>query len=114
MKEQRRHKRLPLDAVVFYRIENGEPENTSKVGTPLSVDISESGLQIEADREIPAGTDLKMILSLPPAPQTMEIYGRTMWIKKTDTDHFKIGIEFIRFRYSSIREVIRKYVDSGG
>ena len=78
MEEKRKDKRIPINAIVMYRIEDYEniddrnienyekidDQNLVKIDRLISADISSGGLQIVAKQKLPVGVYLKIVLTI--------------------------------------------------
>ena len=99
MEEKRKYKRVPTKSIIMYRVEDYSQIHTSNlipVETPLTIDISEGGLQFLSIQNLPKGTLLKIIVSPENTTSTVEIIGKVAWAKeKEDSKNFYIGIEFL-------------------
>ena len=116
MEEKRQYKRVPVDAIVLYQIQNYDkmPDSElSRIQSPVSVDVSEGGLKIEAEQKLPEDTYLKVTLSIPPERVPIELIGRVAWTRDSETpDHFWTGIEFVEFYEDKFKRLIADYVNS--
>ena len=115
MEEKRKYKRVPVDAIILYQIEDYEnmPEgNLSRVRSPLSVDISVGGIKIETDQKLPEGTYLKITLSIVPSKVSVDVIGKVAWTKDSQTEnHYNTGIEFVEFIIKTQKKLIEDYVN---
>ncbi len=114
MDEKRKFKRVSVDAIMMYQIQN-HPDGTQgifhKIGTPISVNISVGGLQIDANQKLPIGTELQIIISIVTTPSPIELNGKVMWVKPyKDNKLFKIGIQFVNFTDKSAKQLINNYI----
>ena len=115
MEEKRKYKRVSVNAIILYQIQNYENEeknNLSRIRSPLSVDISEGGLKIDTDQKLPEGTYLKITLSIVPTKITIDIIGKIAWTRDSETEgHFQSGVEFVEFTDESQKGLIKTYID---
>ncbi len=115
MEEKRKYKRVPVNAIVLYQIEDYEnitEENISRVRSPLSVDISAGGLKIETDQKLPEGIYLKITLSIIPTKIPIDFIGKVMWVRDSQAEgHFYTGIEFVEFNDQSQKKLIEDYIN---
>jgi hypothetical protein len=100
--EKRKFERIPVQSIVFYRIEKDEGDkkvmNLMTSQTPLSVDLSEGGMKILAMQDIPKGAKMKILLTFYNDRVPIKLDGRVMWSEKADTPagtEFNVGIQFV-------------------
>ena len=114
MEEKRKNKRIPMNAIVMYRIENYEKiddQNLAKIDRPISANISSGGLQIVAKQKLPVGVYLKIVLTIFPMRNTVDVIGRVVWNRADGKEsRFRAGIEFVRFSNAIDAEQIEEYV----
>lgn len=115
MEEKRKNKRVPVEAVMMYQIENypeGSKKEFHKIGTPISVNISIGGLQIAANQRLPIGTLLRIILSITNTQIPIELTAKVAWVHDgLKNELFKIGIEFIDFDDENKKKLIKDYIN---
>ena len=79
--DQRRHRRLPIDSRVF--IELVAPglggSQSGQVTTCRALDVSEGGLRVSLDRELPEGAILQIGVELPQYSDTLYLAGEVRW-----------------------------------
>ncbi len=114
MEEKRKDKRIPINAIVMYRIEDYEKiddQNLAKIDRPISADISSWGLLIVAKEKLPVGVYLKIVLSIFPMRNTVDVIGKVAWNHADgEESRFRTGIEFIRFLNEIDTEQIEEYM----
>ena len=114
MEEKRKDKRIPINAVVMYQIndyEKMDDSNLVKIGRPISADISSGGLQVVAKQKLPVGVYLKIVLSIFPMRNTIDVIGKVVWNNADGREkRFRAGIEFVRFSNAIDAEQIEEYV----
>lgn len=114
MEERRRFKRIPLDAILIYQIQNYPEDyegNLQKISAPTNIDISMGGLKLLIKQKLPKGTFLKINLSLSKSNTPIEVIGKIAWINKAERrDRYQAGIKFIDFDDEDHKEVIRNYI----
>ncbi len=114
MEEKRKNKRIPINAIVMYRIENYEKindQNLAKIDRPISADISSGGLQIVGKQKLPVGVYLKIVLTIFPMRNTVDVIGKVVWNNADEGEsRFRVGIEFIRFSNENDVEQIEEYM----
>lgn len=114
MGEKRKFRRVSVDAIMMYQIQkypDGTQGTFHKIGTPISVNISVGGLQIDANQKLPIGTKLQIIISIVTTPSPIELNGKVMWVKPyKDNKLFKIGIQFVDFNDKLTKQLISNYI----
>ncbi len=114
MEEKRKDKRIPINAVVMYQIndyEKMDDSNLIKIGRPISADISSGGMQIVAKEKLPVGVHLKIVLSIFPIRNTIDVIGKVVWNNADEGEsRFRTGIEFVKFLNVIDAEQIEEYV----
>jgi len=114
MEEKRKDKRIPINSIVMYRIEDYEKiddQNLVKIGRPISANISSGGMQIVAKQKLPVGVYLKIVLSIFPMRNTIDVIGKVVWNHADgEESRFRTGIEFVRFLNAIDAEQIEEYV----
>jgi len=114
MEEKRKDKRIPINAIVMYQIDDYEKiddRNLITIGRPISADISSGGLQIVAKQKLPVGVYLKIVLSIFPMRNTVDVIGKVVWNHADgEESRFRTGIEFVRFSNAIDAEQIEEYV----
>ena len=114
MEEKRKDKRIPINTVVMYRIENYEKiddQNLVKIDRPISADISSGGLQIVAKQKLPVGAYLKIVLTIFPMRNTVDVIGKVIWNHADGREkRFRAGIEFVKFLNVIDAEQIEEYM----
>ena len=114
MEEKRKNKRIPINAIVMYQIDDYEKiddRNLITIGRPISADISSGGLQIVAKQKLPVGVYLKIVLSIFPMRNTVDVIGKVVWNHADgEESRFRTGIEFVRFSNAIDAEQIEEYV----
>ncbi len=115
MEEKRKYKRVPVNAIILYQIEDYEnitEGNISRVRSPLSVDISTGGLKLETDQKLPEGTYLKITLSIVPTKVAIDIIGKVAWSRDSETKgHYYTGVEFVEFIIKTQKKLVEDYVN---
>lgn len=62
----------------------------------MTLDISSSGIQIEAEGKMPVGIQLQMVLELGEAGPGLSCRARVAWCAPSDThQHYRVGLEFL-------------------
>jgi c-di-GMP-binding flagellar brake protein YcgR len=114
MEEKRKDKRIPINALVIYQIDDYEKmddRNLIRMDRPISADISLGGLQIVVKQELPVGVYLKIILSIFPLRKTIDVIGKVVWNNADGREkRFRAGIEFVRFSNENDRGQIEEYM----
>jgi len=114
MEERRKYKRIPINTIVMYQIDDYEKiddRKLIKIGRPMSADISSGGLQIVTSQKLPVGVYLKIVLSIFPMRNTVDVIGKVAWNHADgEGSRFRAGIEFIRFSNAIDAEQIEEYV----
>ena len=99
--EKRKFKRVPVDAIVIYQIQDQLKvikNKLKRIGTPISVDISAGGLQVITSQKLPQDIALKIDLSILPTKIPIEAFGKVKWTEKDKTpNQYRSGIEFVKF-----------------
>jgi Tfp pilus assembly protein PilZ len=102
---QRRHRRLPTEIRVDWRLPNQSDRRASVVG-----DIGAGGLFLRTDDPPPQGTSLLLDMVPPGALSAQTIEGRVAWIRNTPGSE-GVGVEF-RCRdiggMRRLRELVRR------
>lgn len=112
MDEKRKYRRIPTDAVIIYQIQNypeGAEEKLQKVGAPVSVDISEGGLQLLTKQPLQKDIYLRINLSLPSQKAPLELTGKVVWVREEKT-RFNTGVKFVDFDNEEQREILKRYI----
>ncbi len=114
MEEKRKNKRIPINALVIYQIDDYEKmddRNLIRMDRPISADISLGGLQIVVKQELPVGVYLKIILSIFPLRKTIDVIGKVVWNNADGREkRFRAGIDFVRFSNENDRGQIEEYM----
>ena len=114
MEEKRKDKRIPINSIVMYRIEDYEKiddQNLVKIGRPISANISSGGMQIVAKQKLPVGVYLKIVLSIFPMRNTIDVIGKVVWNHADgEESRFRTGIEFVKFLNVIDAEQIEEYM----
>ena len=113
--DKRKYKRVPLDSILFYMIEDKSLKNPLellKAETPLSIDISEGGLKFLSLQEIPLKTYLKVIITFYDGSiQPVDIIGRVVWTQlEPISGNYYTGIEFTELGEKQ-KTVLSEYID---
>lgn len=112
MKEKRKFKRVPADTILMYQTTSDRAE-LFKVDTPLSIDISTDGLQMESDKKLPVKTPLEIVLSIVGTEVPLQLDGKVIWCKKIGkTKFFRVGVKFTRFTDEQQKKFLVRYVQS--
>ncbi len=115
MDEKRKFKRVPVNAIVLYQIQDHMAivqKKLRRIGTPISVDISIGGLQVITNQKLPLNLNLKIDLSILPTKIPIEAIGKVAWIKKDrNPGQYKVGVKFTKFIDEAQRELIKTYID---
>ncbi len=62
----------------------------------MTMDISSSGIQIEADGKMPVGIQIQMVLELGEAGPGLSCRARVAWCAPSDSQqHYRVGLEFL-------------------
>lgn len=62
----------------------------------MTLDISSSGIQIEADGKMPVGIQLQLVLELGEAGPGLTCRARVAWCAPSDSQlHYRVGLEFL-------------------
>ena len=112
--EKRKYERVPLQSIVFYSIEKSpgekKPMDLLVSQTPLSVDLSEGGMKILAMQDIPAGTNLKIVLTFYETRIPIDLKGTVSWSEATGTgQNHHIGIQFQGLTDAK-KNILKKYI----
>ncbi len=114
MEERRKSKRVPVDAIVMYQTDSypiTENLEANKVDTPISVNISIGGLQLETNQHLKVGTFLQIVLSILDTKVPMQLTGKVIWVHDNIQKKFyKIGVEFIDFNDDAKKKIIEDYI----
>ncbi|MBU1078764.1 MAG: PilZ domain-containing protein [Spirochaetes bacterium] len=114
MVERRHAKRVPTDAILM--IQAPDHPDIEKIGfheilSPTSINLSDSGLQIEGKQELPVGIYLNIFITLPGTKNAAEINGKVIWCKEAERiERYRIGIEFVEFLKKGDKKLIHDYV----
>ncbi len=106
MRERRRFIRINEQDAVSYRI---MPHYKSE--RKLTHDLSLGGIKFISGHFIPAGSVLKLEISLKHVPRVISAVARLIWIKAIfDDEHYDAGAEFIEIDREDL-EFMRDYLD---
>lgn len=116
MEERRKSKRVPVNAIMLYKSQEViDPDRKTPfpIGTPISVDIGEGGLQIVGDQQIEVGTKLDIVLSIVDTQVPIELEGKVIWVKDAEEEgSYRIGIEFTDFNNEESKKMLDDYIKS--
>lgn len=97
--ERRRHERVAYETdvrVKLYTV-SGYVDLADKVLYCRTADLSESGIRLSSDIEIPVGSELEMSVVSEDPPKAFTHRGEVRWVlDDVDPGKFSIGIEFIQ------------------
>ena len=114
MENKRKYKRVPINAAVMYRIEDYEKiddRDLIQMSRPISADISSGGMQIVTSQKLPVGVCLKIVLSIFPMRNTIDVIGKVAWNHADEGEsRFRAGIEFVKFLNEIDAEQIEEYM----
>jgi uncharacterized protein (TIGR02266 family) len=85
--ESRRHKRESITLVVEY-------EGAADLVADFTENLSEGGTFVRTSRELPIGTEVKLVLSFPGLVEAIRIPGVVRWTRGGGEDERGVGIEF--------------------
>lgn len=115
MKDKRKFKRRPIDAVMMYYADdyqNGDVERIHHLSTPFIVDLGLGGLQMVVDRHYRVGTLLHLYLSLTSTDIPLELKGKVVWEQDYESDRLhRMGIEFVDLNDLYSRNMIKESIE---
>jgi len=90
MSEQRKTKRVQYQKKVQYQTLNGRELKYS-----ISWDISQKGIKVQLDENIPINSILCLVMKLP-NNNNVELKGKVLWTKKlVDKEKYLAGLEIV-------------------
>lgn len=113
MEDKRRYRRVPLDSILFFRIETPTedmPVPLIRTQTPLSVDLSEGGMRFVSIQELPLGVQLRILVVFQGTKYPVELEGRVVWCEKDSaSENWHCGVEFTHLSEAK-RNLLRRQV----
>lgn len=109
--ENRKYTRVPLDSIVMYEVMDYlkyKDRNLRSIETPTSLDISEGGMRMKTQQNLPVNIYIKIILFLKESKKPIEIIGHVVWTRLDGKD-YESGIEFLDFTNNRKME-LRNYI----
>lgn len=81
------------DVVIEYY--ESKKTKTKSTAFGLTKDISFNGAKILTNKEIPIGTDVKLVLDLTKSRQNLPIWAQVKWVNNVEEDVlYEIGVKF--------------------
>jgi c-di-GMP-binding flagellar brake protein YcgR len=109
--DSRKYTRVSVDSIVMYEVMDYlkyKDRNLRAIETPTSLDISEGGMRMKTQQNLPVNIYIKIIVFLQGSRKPIEIIGRVVWTKVTKNG-YESGIEFIEY-INSKKEVVTKCI----
>ncbi len=107
----RLYTRVPVDSIVMYEVMDYlkyKDRNLRAIETPLSLDISEGGMRMKTQQNLPVNIYIKIIVFLQGSKKPIEIIGRVVWTKVSKIN-YESGIEFIEY-VNNKKEIVTRYI----
>jgi hypothetical protein len=104
--KNRKHQRIRMDSRVFIELTsadltNGEP---AEIVSCDILDVSQSGLQVGLDRELPVGAILQIGAELPGSDDTFYLAGEVKWcrLREESGSDWSVGFQLMNAHDSDI------------
>lgn len=79
-------------------------------GTSLTVDISESGLGLMAERSVPVGKKIAVEIEISPQEEPLLFMGKVLWVQKlTGSQRYRLGMKFANSLFPESRTRLRDF-----
>jgi c-di-GMP-binding flagellar brake protein YcgR len=82
--------------------------NLRSIETPTSLDISEGGMRMKTQQNLPVNIYIKIILFLKDSKKPIEIIGHVVWTR-LDGKSYESGIQFLEF-INNRKAELRSYI----
>ena len=112
-RDNRRYDRIDSQLKVTYTILSRTNASPEEFGVTRSKDLSEGGIRLYADRPVQVPVLVQLNLEVPVRPFHLLVLGKAVRCeKKTDPDHYEIGIKFVGILPPNFKQMLNEFIPS--
>jgi hypothetical protein len=96
MDDRRKHPRISYDTAVHVKLYTvyGQADLAGRNLFCTTNDISEMGIRLTIDRDLPVGTSIELRVAIIDPPTAFAHVAEVRWVRAISPERFQIGVEF--------------------